>query len=42
MAIFRPNPSQIFFLDLVPKSPIHIGWIYVKKSAHDLVMLGPL
>jgi hypothetical protein len=29
-------------LDLVPKSPIHRGWIYVKKTTLDLVMLGPL
>jgi hypothetical protein len=29
-------------LGLVPKSPTHRGSIYVKKSALDLVMLGPL
>ncbi len=37
----RPKPTQIFFFGLVSKSPTHRGLIYVKKSALDLVMLGP-
>jgi hypothetical protein len=36
-----PKPTQIFYFGLVPKSPTHRGLIYVKKSALDLVMLGP-
>ena len=41
MAIFRPKPSQIFFFGLVPKSPIHIGWIYVKNPKPNISCLGP-
>ncbi len=37
MVIFRPKPFQIFFFGLVPKSPIHIGLIYVK----NISCLGP-
>jgi hypothetical protein len=29
-------------LGLVPKSPIHIGLIYVKKPEAEYLMLGPL
>jgi hypothetical protein len=41
MAIFRPKPSQIFFFGLVPKSPIHIGLIYVKNPKPNISCLGP-
>ncbi len=41
MAIFRPKPSQIFFFCLVPKSPIHIGLIYVKNPKPNISCLGP-
>ncbi len=41
MAIFRPKPSQIFFFGLVPKSPIHIGEIYVKNPKPNISCLGP-
>jgi hypothetical protein len=41
MAIFRPKPSQIFLLGLVPKSPIHIGLIYVKNPKPNISCLGP-
>ncbi len=41
MAIFRPKPSQIFFFGLVPKSPIHIGLIYVRNPKPNISCLGP-
>jgi hypothetical protein len=41
MAIFRPKPTQIFFFGLVPKSPIHIGLIYVKNPKPNISCLGP-
>ncbi len=41
MAIFRPIPSQIFFFGLVPKSPVHIGLIYVKTPKPNISCLGP-
>jgi hypothetical protein len=41
MAIFWPKPSQIFFLGLVPKSPIHNGLIYVKNPKPNISCLGP-
>jgi hypothetical protein len=41
MAIFRPKPSQIFFFGLVPRSPIHIGLIYVKNPKPNISCLGP-
>jgi hypothetical protein len=41
MAIFIPKPSQIFFFGLVPKSPIHIGLIYVKNPKPNISCLGP-
>jgi hypothetical protein len=41
MAIFRPKPSQIFFLGLVPKSPVHTGLIYVKNPKPNISCLGP-
>jgi hypothetical protein len=41
MANFRPKSSQIFFLGLVPKSPIHIGLIYVINPKPIISCLGP-
>jgi hypothetical protein len=42
MANIGPNHKYNTFFSSVPKSPNHMGLNCVKKSDHDLVMLGPI
>jgi hypothetical protein len=40
MVIFRSKHPNFGFFVLVPKSPIHTGLIYVKKTGAEYLMLG--